>query len=89
MTKGGSRAVGADHVLSHEFGHAIVNTIMSEFGGQFNGVDFNAMSKDERSDWAIRFTNTLFSGSKQETGEGQHGRNSSTKPSHTLDPLKN
>lgn len=89
MTKGGDRSVGADHVLSHEFGHAIVNTIMNEFGGSFNGVDFNAMSKEERSDWAIRFTNTLFSGSKVETGECQHGRNCSTKPSHTLDPLKN
>ncbi len=89
MTKGGSRKVGADYVLSHEFGHAIVETIMNEYGGVFNGMDFNKMSDEERSDWAIRFTNTLYStnSNKQETGEGQHGRNDSTSPSHTLEPI--
>lgn len=88
MTAGGSKKVGSDHVLTHEFGHAIVNTIMNELGGEFNGVDFNSMTNDERSDWAIRFTNTLFSGNNLETGEGQHGRGSSTRPTHTLAPLK-
>ncbi len=90
-TIGGTKSVGADHVLSHEFGHAIVNTIMNEFGGNFNGVDFNNMSKEERSDWAIRFTNTLFKqgSNDQETGGGQHGRAASVTPTGTLDPLKN
>lgn len=90
-TIGGMKSVGADHVLSHEFGHAIVNTIMNEFGGSFNGVDFNKMSNEERSDWAIRYTNTLFKqgSNDQETGGGQHGRAVSATPKGTLDPIKN
>jgi len=87
-TAGGDKQVGADHVLMHEFGHAIVNTIMNEFGGVFNGVDFNNMTEQQRSDWAIQYTNTLQNKSNQETGEGQHGRGTGQVPVDPLDPLK-
>lgn len=78
-------------MTSHELGHAIVNTVMSEFGGKLGGIDFNKMTIEERSDWAIRFTNTLFGAksSKAETGEGQHGRNDKTRPSSSLNPITN
>ena len=91
MTKKGLRKVGADHITTHEFGHSIVNTIMSEFGGKFEGINFNDMTKEERSDWAIRFTNTLFGvkSGKAETGEGQHGRDDDTRPSSSLAPINN
>lgn len=88
-TIGGGRKVSGEHVLFHEFGHAIVHIIMEEFNGKFNGVDFNSMTSEERADWAIRFTNTLFRGEKSETGEGQHGRREDQKPKSALDGLKN
>jgi RHS repeat-associated protein len=63
------------HVLLHEFGHAILNTIIFEMDGKFNGIDFNKLTPQERSDWAIRFTNTLLEskGENLESGAGQHG----------------
>lgn len=75
-TTGGDKVMSKEHGLSHEFAHAVMNIIMDEMGGNFNGVDFNAMSETERSDWAIQFTNTLLNDMKQdlETGAGQHGR---------------
>ena len=86
MTNKGNVQMSLGGVASHEFGHAIVNAIMNEFGGVFNGVDFNKMTKEERADWSIRFTNTL--GKIMETGEYQHSRGN-TKPAGTLDPLQN
>lgn len=63
-----------EHVSLHEIAHAIVSMIMSDYGGNFNGVDFNLMSPQERSDWAIRYTNTLLKdkGANLENGSGQH-----------------
>ena len=65
--------------------------IMEEMGGEFNGVNFNKMSKEEKRDWAIRFTNTLLESQKKplETGEGQHERNFDVKPEESqVAPLK-
>ncbi len=53
-----------EHALLHEIGHAIMNTIMNEYKGNFNGVDFNKMSEGDRKDWAINFTNTLLESQK-------------------------
>lgn len=49
------------------------------------------MTGEERSDWAIRFTNSLFGAKsgKAETGEGQHGRDDETRPSSSLAPINN
>jgi hypothetical protein len=88
MTYGGLANRGAEHATSHELAHGIVNTIMNEFGGQFNGIDFNPMSGPERQDWAIKFTNSLYSGDKRESGEGQHKRDEKTRPTHSLDGLQ-
>lgn len=90
MTNGGMKKTSPAHSLSHELGHGIVNTIMSEFGGKFNGVDFNKMSSQERSDWVIRFTNSIYKNrsSNQETGAGQHGRKNNEQSSQPLEPLK-
>jgi len=81
-TEKGYTVFDADHATLHEFGHAIVNTIISEFGGQFNGIDFREMDQQQRSDWAIRFTNTLLQSQKMplETGAGQHDRKAGDKP---------
>ena len=78
-------------MLLHELGHAIFNIIMNEFGGNFNGVNFNSLSKEEKSDWTIRLTNTLRAhfNEKMETGEGQHDRKEYEEPKKALDPLKN
>jgi len=80
-TEAGTRIFGDDHATLHEFGHAIVNTIMTEFNGEFNGIKFDAMTKQQRSDWAIQFTNTLLQSlqSPLETGVGQHGKTRSHK----------
>jgi hypothetical protein len=85
----GGKAVGADHVLAHEFGHSIVNMAMNEFGGTLNGIDFGKMTAEERSDWSIRFTNTIMkaNGKTQETGESQHGRGAKDKPKGSLKPI--
>lgn len=74
-TTSGLLPMPKEHSLLHEVAHSIMNTIMGEFKGNFNGVDFNKMTKHERSDWAIKFTNTLLESQKkpQETGDGQHG----------------
>ena len=74
-------------MLAHESGHAIVNTIMEELGGQLGGADFTKMTDEERSDWAIRFTNTLFGTKDQETGESQYGKKKTQKPSGKLTPI--
>jgi hypothetical protein len=85
----GTKPIDSDHALMHEFGHGIVNVIMNEMGGVFNGVDFNKMTEQERSDWSIRFTNTLMKsqGNTQETGEGQHGKKASERPKNSLKPI--
>jgi uncharacterized protein RhaS with RHS repeats len=85
----GTKSVGADHSLAHEFGHGIMNVIMNEMGGVFNGTDFNKMTEQERSDWSIRFTNTLMKsqGNTQETGEGQHGQTAKERPKNSLKPI--
>jgi RHS repeat-associated protein len=90
-TAGGQEHIGSDMALLHEFGHAIVNTIMMEFGGQFNGVDFNKMTEGQRADWSIRFTNTLrkSNNQSQETGEGQHKRKPNEKSPNSLNPINN
>jgi hypothetical protein len=82
-TKQGIKNFGVEHATLHEFAHAIVNTIMSEFKGVFNGIDFNKLNEQQRSDWAIRFTNTLLEsrGEPLEDGAGQHDRNSEQRPS--------
>jgi hypothetical protein len=85
----GLKSIGAEHALAHEFGHGIVNTIMNEMGGNFNGTDFNKMTELERSDWSIRFTNTLMKsqGNTLETGDGQHGQTASQRPKDSLKPI--
>lgn len=85
----GTKPIGAEHALAHEFGHGIVNVIMNEMGGVFNGTDFNKMTEQERSDWSIRFTNTLMNsqGNTQETGEGQHTKKASERPKNSLKPI--
>ena len=81
-TEGGDNVFGAEHAILHEFAHGMMNVIMSEMNGEFNGVNFNDMTKSERSDWAIGFTNTLLQSQNQslETGQGQHGRGSGDTP---------
>jgi len=64
-TTDGILSVSKEHALLHEIAHSIVNTIMGEFKGNFNGVDFNKMKDNERSDWAIKFTNTLLESQKK------------------------
>jgi RHS repeat-associated protein len=89
-TEKGDKVFGSDHATLHEFGHAIMNTIMSEFKGEFNGINFNEMDQQQRSDWAIQFTNTLLQSQNKplETGEGQHDRKPSDKPENkTVEPL--
>jgi RHS repeat-associated protein len=85
----GTKPIGADHALTHEFGHSIVNVIMNEMGGVFNGTDFNKMTEQERSDWSIRFTNTLMKSQNntQENGEGQHGQTANQRPKNSLRPI--
>jgi len=65
-----------EHTALHEIAHGIMNMIMQNYGGKFNGVDFNKLSKEERADWAIQYTNTLLKdkGENLENGIGQHGR---------------
>lgn len=89
-TTAGVKPISAAHVGAHEFAHAMVNVIMSEFGGQFNGVDFNEMSQTQRDDWAIQYTNTLWSsqGKALEDGSGQHGRSKNEVPAAGVPPLK-
>ena len=86
---GTNKNVGVEHILSHEFGHGIVNVIMNEMGGVFNGTDFNKMTEQERSDWSIRFTNTLMKsqGKTQENGEGQHDKKASERSKDSLKPI--
>jgi hypothetical protein len=62
---------------------------MNEFSGKFNDVDFNSMTLQERTDWAIRFDNTLNKalGQPQETGQGQHNRKENEKPDKAPSPL--
>jgi RHS repeat-associated protein len=89
-TEKGDKVFGSDHATLHEIGHAIMNTIMSEFKGEFNGINFNEMDQQQRSDWAIQFTNTLLQSQNKplETGEGQHDRKPSDKPENkTVEPL--
>ena len=90
-TEAGNKVFNPEHALLHEFAHAIVYTIMNEMGGQFNGTDFNKMNKQERSDWAIRYTNTLIESKGQsiETGAGQHNRDIKDTPDKSkVEPLK-
>ena len=85
----GSKPISAEHALGHEFGHAMVNVIMNEMGGMYNGTDFNNMTELERDDWSIRFTNTLMKsqGNTQENGENQHGKKASERPKNSLKPI--
>jgi len=81
-TENGVETFSTEHSLAHEFAHAMVNVIMKEFKGQFNGVDFTKMTSIQREDWAIRYTNTLLKGkflAPQENGAGQHGRTQNVK----------
>jgi hypothetical protein len=88
-TEVGDKTFGSDAGLLHEFAHAIENVIMNEFNGQFNGVDFAKMTKQERADWSIQFTNTLLQSKNEplETGKGQHGRKADEKPASPPQPL--
>jgi hypothetical protein len=81
-TEGGDKVFGAEHATLHEFAHGMINVIMNEMNGEFNGVNFNDMTESQRSDWAIGFTNTLLQSQNQslETGQGQHGRGSGNTP---------
>ena len=81
-TAKGDRVFSAEHALLHEFAHVIINTIMHEYNGYFNEINFNEFSYKERLDWAIRFTNTLLQSQKKslETGEGQHERSPNETP---------
>ena len=88
--EGGARPLfGMDHALLHEFAHGIMNTIMNEYEGKYNGQDFNKMTPTQREDWAIKYTNTLLKSMKQplEDGDGQHHRNDGEKPDQKPDPL--
>ncbi|MCH2199563.1 MAG: hypothetical protein MK081_12350 [Flavobacteriales bacterium] len=79
------------HVGLHELGHAIVQIIKYEMGGEFNGVDFNAMTSEEQSDWSIRWTNTVLKdkGETLESGAGQHGRSATEyKSKSELKPIE-
>lgn len=89
-TETGSSNFGVDHALLHEFAHAMMYTIMSEFKGEFNGIDFNQMTREQRSDWAIQYTNTLLQAFKKalETGKGQHDREPNEAPTDsTVEPI--
>ncbi len=57
--------------------------------GQFIGVDFNEMTRQGQSDWAIQYTNTLMEseGNNLDTGAGQHGRTIDEIPSQPLKPI--
>jgi RHS repeat-associated protein len=81
-TEGGGNVFGAEHATLHEFAHGMMNVIMNEMNGEFNGVNFNDMTETQRDDWAIGFTNTLLQSQNQslETGQGQHGRGSGNSP---------
>jgi hypothetical protein len=81
-TEGGDNVFGAEHATLHEFAHGMMNVIMNEMSGEFNGVNFNDMTENQRSDWAIGFTNTLLQSQNQslETGQGQHNRSSDNTP---------
>jgi hypothetical protein len=88
--KRGYKVFTVEHALLHEFAHAIVNVIMNEMGGEFNGVNFNDMTETERDDWAIKYTNTLLKskGYSLETGKGQHGRKKEETPEdENVEPL--
>ncbi|MBK7682325.1 MAG: RHS repeat-associated core domain-containing protein [Bacteroidetes bacterium] len=80
--EGGDKVFGVEHATLHELAHGMMNVIMNEMKGEYNGVNFNDMTETQRSDWAIRFTNTLLQSQNQslETGQGQHGRESGTAP---------
>jgi hypothetical protein len=75
-TEEGDKIFGAEHALLHEFAHSILNVIMEDMGGKFNDVDLSKLNDKQRSDWAIKYTNTLLKTKKEslETGKGQHGR---------------
>jgi RHS repeat-associated protein len=103
-TYGGVTEFSTAHMALHEFAHAMVNVILNEMGGEFNGVNFKDMSPIEQKDWAIQYTNTLLESisekngeksdkvkeKKQETGGGQHGRDkkSMARPDKKPVPLK-
>jgi hypothetical protein len=89
MQDGPNKLFPAYHALLHEIAHGIMNTIMKEMDGKFNGQDFNKMTKTERSDWAIQYTNTLLQSLKQplESGGGQHDRKPGVNPDKKPDPI--
>jgi hypothetical protein len=89
-TQNGLRPIKSDYGLTHEWGHAIINTILNDYNGVYNGKNFKCLSPLEQKDWAIRFTNSFITNPKDmETVEYQHGRDEYTRPGHSLAPLKN
>lgn len=88
-TSNGWTSVPTEYNLFHEFGHAIMNVIKEEFGNQYNGQDYSKLTEEERSDFSIRWSNTLNKDKKQpqENGDGQHGRAVGQLPKSKPEPL--
>jgi len=86
---GNISAVPVEYLTIHEFGHDMINVIMNEFGGKYNGINFTILTQEEQNDFSIRLSNTLNKdkGMSQETGANQHGRKDGKLPVSKPTPL--
>lgn len=80
-----------EEIIEHEFGHAIMEIMLKEMGGNFEGTDFNMLSSQQQDDFSTRVSNTTRAdkNKKLESGTGQHGRDDTTTPPKSdVAPLK-